>query len=275
MRRTWPRTAGLAVLQVGVALLVLFPFLWMVSVSLKPGTEPFAIPARLWPDHPTLENYVLAFRPEFRRYFFNSVVVSGATVLITVPLALLAAYSLTRYQFRALSVFLAAVILAQFFPAGAMIIPIYKMVKSAGLLDTYASLIIAYVTVTLPVAIWMLRGFLLRMPKTLEEAAAIDGARPLRAFFDIVVPLARPGIMATTVFTLIVTWQEFLFALAFTSTKEMRTLPVGMNDYIGQYGIRYGELMASAVIVSLPVIVVFFFMQRQFVAGLTAGAVKG
>ena len=274
-RSTFTRKIPLVALQLAVAVLVLFPFFWMVSVSLKPATEPFAIPARLWPDHPTLENYVLAFRPEFRRYFLNSTIVSGATVLITVPLALLAAYSLTRYQFRVLSAFLAAVILAQFFPAGAMIIPIYKMVKAANLLDTYASLIIAYITITLPVSIWMLRGFLARVPKTLEEAAAIDGASPLRAFFDIVVPLARPGIIATTVFILIVTWQEFLFALSFTSTKEMRTLPVGMNDFIGQYGIRYGELMASSVLISLPVVVVFMFLQRQFVAGLTAGAVKG
>jgi multiple sugar transport system permease protein/raffinose/stachyose/melibiose transport system permease protein len=268
-------TLPLTVLQFVVGIVILLPFFWMLSVSLKPAAEPFAIPARLWPDDPTLENYVLAFRPEFRRYFLNSVVVSGATVLITVPLALLAAYSLTRYQFRALSLFLAAVVLAQFFPAGAMIIPIYKMVKAANLLDTYASLIIAYITVTLPVAIWMLRGFLSRVPIAIEEAAAIDGARPLRAFFDIVVPLARPGIIATTVFVLIVTWQEFLFALSFTSTKEMRTLPVGMNDYIGQYGIRYGELMASSVMVSLPVIAIFFFLQRQFVDGVTAGAVKG
>jgi ABC-type glycerol-3-phosphate transport system permease component len=274
-RRLRSRKLVLLLLQLAVAAFVLFPFFWMLSVSLKPGDEPFAIPAKLWPDHPTLENYVLALRPEFRRYFLNSVVVSGATVLITVPLALLAAYSLTRYQMRLLSVFLAAVILAQLFPAGAMIIPIYKMMKAADLLNTYASLIIAYVTVTLPVAIWMLRGFLQRVPRALEEAAAIDGAKPLRAFFDIVVPLARPGIVATIVFVLIVTWQEFLFALSFTSTKEMRTLPVGMNDYIGQYGIRYGELMASSVMVSLPVIVVFFFLQRQFVAGLTAGAVKG
>jgi multiple sugar transport system permease protein/raffinose/stachyose/melibiose transport system permease protein len=269
------RSPLLLALQVALAIAILLPFFWMVSVSLKPATEPFAIPARLWPDQPTLDNYASAFKPEFQRYFLNSVIVSLSTVVITVTLALLAAYSFTRFQMRLLSVFLVAVIIAQMFPASAIIIPIYKMVKAADLLNTYGALVIAYITVTLPVAIWMLRGFLARIPRTLEESAAIDGATPLQAFFRIVVPLARPGIVATAVFVIIVTWQEFLFALSLTSTKEMRTLPVGMNDYIGQYGIRYGELMASAVMISLPVIVVFFFLQRHFVAGLTAGAVKG
>ena len=267
---------GLALLlQLLLAVVVLLPFFWMLSVSLKPATEPFAIPARLWPDHPTVDNYVTAFRPEFRQYFLNSVIVSAATLAITIPLALLAAYSFTRLQMRLLSVFLVLIIVAQMFPSSAIIIPLYKMVKSAGLLNTYAALVVAYITVTLPVAIWMLRGFLAKLPGTLEEAAAIDGATPLQAFFQIVVPLCRPGIVATAVFVLIVTWQEFLFALSFTSTKEMRTLPVGVNDYIGQYGIRYGELMANAVMISLPVVIAFFFPQRHFVAGLTQGAVKG
>lgn len=265
----------LLALQLLLLAIVLLPFIWMVSVSLKPAAEPFAIPAHLWPDHPTLANYALAFRPEFRSYFVNSIVVSLITVAITVPLGLLAAYSLTRFQMRLLSVFLAGIILAQMFPSGAVIIPLYKLMKSADLLNTYASLVVAYLAVTLPVAIWMLRGFLLQLPTTLDEAAAIDGAGPVRAFMQIIVPLARPGIAATTVFVLIVTWQEFLFALTFTSTRDMRTLPVGINDYIGQYGIRYGELMASSVIISLPVIVLFFLLQRYFVAGLTAGAVKG
>src|SRR3954470_19959684 len=262
-------------LQLLLAVVILLPFFWMVSVSLKPATEPFAIPARLWPQNPTLDNYVTAFRPEFRTYFWNSTVVSLSTVVITVTLALFAAYAFTRSQIRALSLVMTLVILTQMFPASAIIIPIYKMMKAADLLNTYASLIIAYVTVTLPVAIWMLRGFMANLPATLEEAAAIDGAGPLRTFFEIIVPLCRPGIVATSVFVLIVTWQEFLFALSFTSTKEMRTLPVGVNDFIGQYGIRYGELMASSVLISLPVIVIFFLLQRQFVAGLTAGAVKG
>ncbi|MEM8916310.1 MAG: carbohydrate ABC transporter permease [Pseudomonadota bacterium] len=261
--------------QIVLAIFILLPFFWMLSVSLKPTTEPFAIPARLWPENPTLDNYVTAFRPEFRTYFLNSIIVSGASVAITVTLALLAAYSFARGTLAILTALIALVVLAQMFPHSAIIIPIYKMMRAADLLNTYTSLIIAYVSVTLPVAIWMLRGFLLKLPVSLEEAAAIDGAGPLRIFFEIVVPLARPGIIATAVYVLIVTWQEFLFALSFTSTQEMRTLPVGLNDFIGQYGIRYGELMASSVMVSLPVVAVFFFLQRYFVTGLTAGAVKG
>lgn len=261
--------------QLLLTALILLPFLWMVSVSLKPANEPFAIPARLWPENPTLDNYISAFRPEFRTYFVNSVIVSLSTVAITLTLALLAAYVFTRAQMRVVSVIMALVLLAQMFPASAIIIPLYRIMRGADLLNTYAALIIAYVTVTLPIAIWMLRGFFARMPVTLEEAAAMDGAGPLRTFVQVILPLSRPGLVATAVFILIVTWQEFLFALSFTSTRDMRTLPVGMNDFIGQYGIRYGELMASSVLISLPVIVVFLFLQRQFVAGLTAGAVKG
>ncbi len=275
MKQTRSTRIALMLLQLLLALLVLLPFFWMVSVSLKPPTEPFAIPARLWPDNPTIDNYITAFRPEFRTYFFNSLVVSLSTVVISVTLGLLAAYSFTRAQLGVMSALVGLVVLAQMFPHSAIIIPIYKMMRSANLLNTYWSLILAYVSVTLPVAIWMLRGFLLKLPAALEESAAIDGATPLRVFWDIVVPLSRPGLIATSVYVLIVTWQEFLFALSFTSTKEMRTLPVGLNDFIGQYGIRYGELMASSVMVSLPVMAVFFFLQRYFVAGITAGAVKG
>jgi ABC-type glycerol-3-phosphate transport system permease component len=267
--------ALLILARVALAVFVLLPFFWMLSVSLKPATEPFAIPARLWPEDPTLANYVTAFRPEFRTYFVNSMIVSGATVAITVTLGLLAAYSFARGTLAVLTALMGLVVVAQMFPHSAIIIPIYKMMREADLLNTYWALIIAYVSVTLPVAIWMLRGFLIKLPVSLEEAAAIDGAGPLRVFFEIVVPLARPGIIATAVYVLIVTWQEFLFALSFTSTQDMRTLPVGLNDFIGQYGIRYGELMASSVMVSLPVIAVFFFLQRYLVAGLTAGAVKG
>jgi multiple sugar transport system permease protein/raffinose/stachyose/melibiose transport system permease protein len=269
------RTIVIYTLQLFVLLIVLLPFFWMFSVSLKPPEEPFAIPARLLPENPTLDNYASAFYPEFRRYFLNSIIVSAATVVISISAGLLAAYSFSRFRLWLLTALLIGVILAQMFPVGAMIIPIYQLMRDFDLLNTYVSLILAYITITLPVAIWMLRGFIRGIPVDLEEAAMVDGATRLQAFWRVIVPLARPGIVATAVWIIVVTWQEFLFALAFTSTREMRTLPVGMNDFIGQYGIRYGELMASSVMVSVPIIVLFFFLQRYFVAGLTAGATKG
>lgn len=262
-------------LQLLLLLCILLPFFWMLSVSLKPSTEPFAIPAKLWPDAPTLDNYINAFRPEFRTYFLNSLIVSSATVIITVSLGLLSAYCFSRSKLVIISVLMSLVVLAQMFPHSAIIIPIYKLMREAQLLNTYTSLIIAYVSITLPVAIWLLHGFLAKLPIALEEAATVDGAGPVRVFIDIVLPLSKPGVIATAVYVLIVTWQEFLFALSFTSSNEMRTLPVGLNDYIGQYGIRYGELMASSVMVSLPVVAVFFLLQRYFVSGITMGAVKG
>jgi multiple sugar transport system permease protein/raffinose/stachyose/melibiose transport system permease protein len=247
----------------------------MLSVSFKPNNEPFAIPVRLIPENPTLDNYRNAIYPEFQRYFLNSIIVSLATIAISIPVGLLAAYSFSRFQLRLLTFLMIMIILAQTFPVGAMIIPIYQLMNNLELLNSYAALIIAYLTITLPVTTWMLRGFVRSIPIDLEEAAMVDGCTRLQAFFRIVVPLARPGIAATTVWIAVVTWQEFLFALAFTTTRDMRTLPVGMNDFVGQYGIRYGELMASAVMISIPIVALFFFLQKQFVAGLTAGATKG
>jgi multiple sugar transport system permease protein/raffinose/stachyose/melibiose transport system permease protein len=265
----------LIALQIMLAIIVLLPFFWMLSVSVKPNNEPFAIPVRLIPENPTFENYQNAFYPEFQRYFLNSIIVSLATIVISIPVGLLAAYSFSRFHLRLLTFFMIMIIVAQTFPVGTMIIPIYQLMSSLDLLNTYIALVVAYLTITLPVTTWMLRGFVRNIPLDLEEAAMVDGCTRLQAFWRVIVPLARPGIAATTVWIAVVTWQEFLFALAFTTTRDMRTLSVGMNDFVGQYGIRYGELMASAVMVSVPIVVLFFFLQKQFVAGLTAGATKG
>ena len=200
---------------------------------------------------------------------------SVATIVIAISVGLLAAYSFSRFRIPGFAVLLVAILLAQMFPVATIIIPIFKIVRDLDLLNTYVALITAYLTITLPVSIWMLMGFVGNIPRDLEEAAMIDGATRLQAFIRVVVPLARPGIIATAVWIIVVTWQEFIFALAFTQTRDMRTVSVGMSDFIGQYGIRYGELMASSVMISIPIIVVFFFLQRYFVAGLTAGATKG
>lgn len=269
------RSGILIALQMLLAAIILVPFLWMFSVSIKPANEPFAIPVRLWPENPTFENYENAFYPEFRRYFLNSIIVSVSTMILSISIGLLAAYGFGRFSFPGARTILILIILAQMFPVATMIIPLYKMMNSLNLINTYPALVMAYLTITLPVSIWMLRGFIQSIPPDLEEAAMVDGCTRLQAFWRLVVPLARPGIAATAVWIAVVTWQEFLFALAFTTTKDMRTISVGMSDFQGQFGIRYGELMASSVMVSLPIIALFFFLQRYFVAGLTAGATKG
>lgn len=269
------RRALLIVAQLVLLVLVLLPFFWMLSVSFKPAAEPFAIPARLWPEQPTLANYQTAIRPEFRRYLLNSTIVSIATIVISISAGLLAAYSFSRFRLRGWRLLLLAFIVAQMFPVSTMIIPIFRIVNGLELLNTYPALIGAYVTITLPVAIWMLRGFVSGIPVDMEEAALVDGATRLQAFWHVVVPVVRPGIVATAVWIAVVTWQEFIYALALTTTRDMRTVSVGMNDFIGQYGIRYGELMASSVVISIPIVALFLFLQRYFVAGLTAGATKG
>jgi len=274
-RQVWIRNSILIGLQLFLAIVILLPFLWMFSVSIKPNNEPFSIPPRLWPQHPTFENYKNAFYPEFRRYFLNSIIVSVLTMILSISVGLLAAYSFGRFRFRGASLILVAIILAQMFPIATMIVPLYKIMNSLHLINTYPALVLAYLTLTLPVSIWMLRGFIQNIPPDMEEAAMVDGCTRLQAFWRLIVPLARPGIAATAVWIAVVTWQEFLFALAFTTTRDMRTIPVGMADFQGQFGIRYGELMASSVMVSMPIIVLFFFLQRYFVAGLTAGATKG
>lgn len=274
-RRKIVRRATLISLQILLALVILVPFLWMFSVSIKPPNEPFAIPVRMWPENPTLDNYRNAIYPEFGRYFLNSLIVSVLTMILSISIGLLAAYSFSRFKFTGARLLLILIILAQMFPVATMIIPLYSLMNSFNLINTYPALVLAYMTITLPVSIWMLRGFIQNIPPDLEEAALIDGCNRLQAFWRLIVPLARPGIAATAVWIAVVTWQEFLFALAFTTTVDMRTVSVGMADFQGQFGIRYGELMASSIMVSMPIIVLFFFLQRYFVAGLTAGATKG
>lgn len=275
-RRRWGAKRGLLVaVQVLLVIAVVAPLLWMISVSFKPEAEPFQIPPQLWPDNATLENYASSFRPEFRRYLLNSALVSIATIVVSITSALFAAYALSRFRIRGARAILLFIIVAQMFPAATLIIPIFEIVRMLNLLNTYVALAFAYVTITLPVATWMVLGFVRTAGRETEEAAMVDGCTRLQAFWHVVVPAARPGIAATAVWIAVVVWQELLFALSLTTSQDMRTVAVGLNDFIGQYGVRWGELMAGSVVMSVPVVVLFAALQRHFVAGLTQGATKG
>jgi ABC-type glycerol-3-phosphate transport system permease component len=251
------------------------PLFWMISVGLKQPQELFTFPPRLLPSHPTLENFRAALSPAFLRYGLNSAIVASLTTVITLTVAVFSAYSFSRLKYPGRKTLLILILFTQLLPLAVIIVPMYRIMAKLNMLDTYPALIIAYLTFTIPVAVWFLRGFFAAIPHELEEAAQIDGASRLQAFLLIVLPISLPGISATGTYVFFVTWQEFMFALAFTTSKAMRTLPVGILDFIGEHQTDWGVLMAASVLVCLPVFLLFFLLQRQFIAGLTQGAIKG
>jgi multiple sugar transport system permease protein/raffinose/stachyose/melibiose transport system permease protein len=252
-----------------------FPFVWMISVAVKPPDELFTFPPRLVPNRPTLDNFQRAMSPEFLRYGLNSTIVAALTTVITLVVAIFSGYSFSRLRYPGRKVLLILILFTQLLPLAVLIVSMYRIMASLNMLDTYPALIIAYLTFTVPVGVWFLRGFFAAIPHELEEAAQIDGASRLQAFLFVALPVSLPGISATGAYVFFVTWQEFMFALAFTTSKAMRTLPVGILDFIGQYQTDWGTLMAASVLVFLPVFLLFFLMERQFIAGLTRGAIKG
>jgi ABC-type glycerol-3-phosphate transport system permease component len=251
------------------------PILWMVSVALKSPAETFRFPPTFLPDAPTLENFQKALNPVFLRYAFNSVLVAGLTTVLTIFFAVFSSYSFSRLRFRGRKPLLVVILLTQLLPLAVLIVPMFRIVSSLGMINTYPALIVAYMTFTIPVAVWFLRGFFFGIPYELEEAAMIDGCTRLRAFLSVILPLSLPGISATATYVFFVSWQELLFSLAFMTSKDMRTLPVGVLDFIGEHVTDWGALMAASVLVCVPVFLLFMFMQNQLIAGLTEGAIKG
>jgi len=251
------------------------PILWMVSVALKSPQETFRFPPTFLPEWPTLENFAKALNPGFLRYALNSILVAGLTTVLTLSFAVFSSYSFSRLKFRGRKPLLVIILLTQLLPLAVLIVPMFRIMSSLGMINTYPALIIAYLTFTIPVAVWFLRSFFHNIPYELEEAAMMDGCTRMRAFFSVILPLSLPGISATGSYVFFVTWQELLFSLAFMTSKDMRTLPLGVLDFIGEHITDWGALMAASILVCVPVFLLFIFMQNQLIAGLTEGAVKG
>lgn len=259
-----------------LAVFVCFPLFQMVSVAFKDATEQFALPVTLLPKHWTLDNFVQAIHYEaFRTYFKNSLIVSIITTVLTIVISLLGAYGFTRTHFPGRKLFLMMVLFSQMICLASIAVPIYRIVTRFNLADSYTGLIICYLAFAVPVGIWLLKGFIQGIPIELEEAAKVDGASKLQAFFRVVLPLLKPGIGATGAYVFFLSWQEFLFSLIVMTDKAKRTLPTGIMDYVGQYETSWGSMMASSILLALPVFAIFLVVQKQLVAGLTDGAVKG
>jgi len=259
-----------------LAIVVLFPILWMASSSFKPQNELFARDMTLLPVQWTLENYKNVWQgTNFPVYFINSFKIAVISTFFSVFVGMYAAYAVARIDFRGRYAFGMVLLLAQMFPQILLVIPLFLVIQKAGLLNTHAALIICYTAFSLPFTIWLLRGFFESIPQELEDAAAVDGAGILTTFHRIILPLAGPGLAAVTIFSFIRSWNEFLFALVFLQSRANFTMPIGLASFQEEYTFRWDLIMAGASIITLPILFFFLLMQKFIVQGLLGGAVKG
>lgn len=276
MKRLALNAAGLL-----VALFAVFPVFWMISTSLKPNQEIFSRTPQPVPHEPTLRHYREILTGDlipgvtFADFLLNSTFVAVVTVVVSGLIALLAATAVARFRFRLRTSFLIMLLIVQMIPLEALVIPLFLMIQRLGLYDTVASLILTYIGFSLPFAVWMLRGFVAAVPKELEEAAAIDGATRAQTFWRILLPLVAPGLVATSIYSFIVAWNEFIFAITFISDQTNYTLPVAMKYFFGRDDTAWGLVMAASTLITLPVMIFFILVQRRMVSGLVAGSVKG
>jgi multiple sugar transport system permease protein len=256
------------------------PMAWMLITSLKTGFAAMQYPPQWWPTEPTLENYTRLVDPsdsigqDFLRYFWNSLWVSTVTTILAVVVAVPAAYAFSRFRFPGRSFLFFAVLLRNMFPAVVFLVPLFILMRLLGLVNTHGSLILTYLTFGLPLAIWLLKGFYDNIPIQLEQAARIDGATRFQAFLLVVMPLSTPGIIATSIYSFIGAWNEYIYAYTFLTKHDQMTLPVGIQRFFSENATDWPGLMAATFVMSIPVVVLFLVLQKYFVRALTEGAVK-
>jgi ABC-type glycerol-3-phosphate transport system permease component len=270
-----------------LAVVFLFPLYWLVGLSLKTRPQIFAdVPLWIW--RPTFENYrsvlhigegafVLSQNTsavDFLADFVNSAIVSAGAVVLSLVVGVSAGYAFSRYRFTGSRHLFLSLLVMRMLPPVAILVPMYVLFRRVGLLDTHLALVLAYTTFNLPLVVWIMRSFFEDLPRELEESAQIDGCTRFGAFWRVILPLARPGLATATIFSLILAWNDFLFAAVLTGHRS-QTLPVMMAGYTTDSGIDWGNMTASAVIIILPTLLFALFAQKHLAAGLSAGAVKG
>ncbi len=274
--RSWPATLVLWVGVAAVCALSLLPFAWMALSSVKSLRELYTVPPVWWPEAATFGNYVRVLTASnIPRYFLNSVIISLGSTAIALGLAVFAAYGFARFRFRGKAASQAFVLVGQLLPTAAIVVPLFITLRSLGLVNTYLGLILVYTILTLPLSVWMLTSYFRAIPVELEEAAIIDGASRLAVLWRITLPLSLPGVVSILIYAFVTTWNEFIFALVFAQDSRVKTLPIGIAEFTTEFNTDWGAVMAASMIMTLPVAALFMAMQRMFIGGLTAGAVKG
>ncbi|MBI2486002.1 MAG: carbohydrate ABC transporter permease [Deltaproteobacteria bacterium] len=269
------RRLGFYIILVIVGLYCLGPFLWQFITSLKPAAELTTLPPLL-PQSPTNENYVSIFKDHpFFRIIANSIVVATSTTVLSLVIGSLAAFALAKLEVKRKGLILAFILSVSMFPPIVTVSPLYIIIRALGMRDTLLALIITYTTFSLPLTIWVLTSFFRDIPHEIYLASRVDGCTAFQSFYKIILPLSTPGLFATAILVFIFSWNEFLFALTFTSTVASRTIPVGIALFPGVHEVPWGEIAAASVVVTIPIIILAFAFQRRIIEGLTAGAIKG
>jgi arabinogalactan oligomer/maltooligosaccharide transport system permease protein len=278
---TWLRAMLLNLALIAACLVTLYPVLWVVKMALTPS-QAFSLSPNPFPDTFSLSNFRdlvgatdLAGHWLFGRWLLNSVIVATATTALGVALATTAAYAFSRFAFPGKRLGMTLFLVTQMFPGVVMAIPLYLLLDTLGLLDSMVGLTLVYATTAVPFCVWMMKGYFDTIPKELEEAALMDGAGRWTLFTRIVLPLARPALVVTALFSFMTAWNEFILAATFLSDETSFTLPVALQRYVGDYSTEWGRFAAGAILVSTPVMALFFALQKHLVGGLTAGGVKG
>ena len=255
---------------------VLFPMVWMLSTSLKTEPETFRMPPTWVPVEPTFQAYSSMWKMKnFARYFLNTLAVAASATALSLLLSVPASYGFARFKFRGARVMMSFILVTQMLPSVLLVIPYFTLMRFLGLLNTHLALVLAYASFSLPFSTWMLQGFFATIPRQLDEAAMVDGCSRLQSIVRVVVPLAVPGLGATSLFTFLLAWNHYLFALTLATRESMYTISVGLGAMIGEFRIAWNELMAAALLATIPTLIVYTFLERYFVQGLMGGSVKG
>ncbi|MBE6482420.1 MAG: carbohydrate ABC transporter permease [Actinomyces ruminicola] len=251
------------------------PIFWMLVSSFKPNAKIFATPPRIIEEGSSFAAYVsIVHDPEKIRFFVNSYFVALSVTALTLTVAILAAYAFSRFEFPGKRILNVLVISVQAVPPITLLIPFFGLMVTLKLYNTYQGLILTYMVFTLPYAIIMLTGYFNTLPRELDEAAKVDGTSSFGALWRVLVPISIPGIVSVGIYTFMIAWNEYLFALTLTRTNDMRTVPIGIQLLMGQHSYEWNEMMAMSVLGSIPVVLLFIFFQRYFIGGMTAGSVK-
>jgi ABC-type glycerol-3-phosphate transport system permease component len=251
------------------------PILWGISTSLKPENKLYVQPPQWIPNPVTFVHYAAVFKNKvMMNYFYNSTIIAVCTTMLSVIVGIMAAYGFSRFKFPGRDTLLWSIMFTQIFPRVVIIIPFYVTLRNLNLLGTYTGMIMVYLVVVLPISVWLLKGFIDKIPYEIEEAAVIDGCSIFSLLWRIIIPMTFPAIGAVTMYSFILSWNEFLFALVF-STNDTRPVPVGLAFFIDEVGVQWGQLMSASIMMSVPAIVVFSLAQKLLIRGLSEGGVKG